>query len=158
MPSVSKVWRARPVIWDAAWQTFSNTLVKVVTPEIVGMMDRFGRTVKDLSASSPGTLRLGVALTAAVAATGPLLFVLGSVGRVATLAFSGVVGAAGLMAVGVSRTLAGIGAAAILTTTRIRAFAAGAMVLGAVGGHGAIFAAMGASLASFGRAVLLFPA
>lgn len=142
---------------DAAWQTFSNTLVKAVTPEIVGMMERLGGAVKNLSASSPGTLRLGIGLAAAAAAAGPLLFVLGSVGRVATLAFSGVVGAAGLMAVGVTRAMTGIGAAAVLATTRIRAFAAGAMVLSAVGGRGAVLGAMAASLATFGRAVLLFP-
>jgi hypothetical protein len=142
---------------DAAWQTFSNTLVKAVTPEIVGMMERLGGAVKNLSASSPGMLRLGVGLAAAAAAAGPLLFVLGSVGRVATLAFSGVVGAAGLMAVGVTKAFTGIAAASALAATRIRAFAAGAMLLGAVGGRGAILTAMGASLLSFGKAVLLFP-
>ncbi|MGB3042325.1 MAG: phage tail tape measure protein [Xanthobacteraceae bacterium] len=75
---------------DAAWQTFSNTLVKAVTPEILGMMERLGGAVKNLSASSPGMLRLGVGLAAAAAAAGPLLFVLGAVGRVGMIALRGV--------------------------------------------------------------------
>lgn len=38
---------------DAAWSTFSNTLVRAVTPEIVGMMERMAGAVKNLAASSP---------------------------------------------------------------------------------------------------------
>jgi hypothetical protein len=73
------------------------------------------------------------------------------------LTFGGIVGAAGLMAVGVTKAFTGIAAASALAATRIRAFAAGAMLLSAVGGRGAILTAMGAGLLSFGKAVLLFP-
>jgi TP901 family phage tail tape measure protein len=141
----------------AAWETFNTTLLGVAKSEIVGVMEGLAGAVKSLAATSPGLLRTGLALTGIAAAAGPLAFVLGGIGRLAATAFGGVVASAALMTAGITRALTGIGAAAVLATTRIRAFAAGAMVLGAVGGRGAVFAAMGASLASFGRAVLLFP-
>jgi len=142
---------------EAAWSQFGNSLTESVMPQLLTVFERVADFTKSLATANPALLRMGIALTAAAAAAGPLLFVLGSVGRVATLVFGGVVGAAGLMAVGVVKSFAGIAAASALAATRIRAFAAGAMVLGAVGGRGAILTAMGAGLLSFGKAVLMFP-
>jgi hypothetical protein len=36
---------------DAAWSTFSNTPVKAVIPESVGMMERMAGAVKNLAAT-----------------------------------------------------------------------------------------------------------
>jgi hypothetical protein len=141
----------------ASFDQFHNSLVKAVAPELSSTLERAANAIERIGKTSPAILKLGVGLVTAAAAAGPLAFVLGGIGRLAAGALGGVVASAALMTAGVTKALTGIGAAAVLATTRIRAFAAGAMVLGAVGGRGAVFAAMGAGLASFGRAVLLFP-
>lgn len=74
---------------DAAWQMFGNTLVKSVLPEVTSVFSRLTDWLKSLAQTSPATIRLGVGLAAAAAAAGPLLFVLGAVGRVGLLAMTG---------------------------------------------------------------------
>ena len=142
---------------SASFDQFHNSLIKSVAPELSSMLERAANAIDRIGKASPATLKLGVGLAAAAAAAGPLAFVLGGVGRLAATVFGGIVASAALMTAGVARALAGIGAAAVLATTRIRAFAAGALALNAVGGGGAVLSAMGGSLLALGRAVLLFP-
>ncbi|ARP99674.1 phage tail tape measure protein [Pseudorhodoplanes sinuspersici] len=141
---------------DAAWQVFSNTLVKAVTPEIVGMMERLASTVKNLAATSPGILKLGIGFAAAAAAAGPLLLVLGAVGRVGLLAMRGLNFA--LLGLLLPFRLLGTAVAVGLgwAATRLSAMVIGLRMLTALGA-GATLAALGGSLLALGRAVLLFP-
>src|SRR5262249_48135364 len=137
---------------DAAWQVFSNTLVKVVTPEIVGMMERLGSAVKNLAATSPGTLKLGIGFAAAAAAARSLLFVLGAVGRVGLLAMRGL----NFALLGLLSPFRLLGTAAAvglgMAATRLSAMVIGLRMLTALGA-GATLAAIGGSLLALGRAV-----
>ena len=53
---------------DAAWSSFSNTLVRAVLPEITAVFSSIAGWLKSLSQSSPATLKLGIGLTAAAGA------------------------------------------------------------------------------------------
>jgi TP901 family phage tail tape measure protein len=145
---------------SAAWESFNVSIVSAVQPEITGMMERLASAVKNLAATSPALLKSGVYLAAAAAAAGPLLFILGAVGRVGLLALRGLNFAAmALLApIGMlARGIVGVGAVALAAMARVRAMAAGLLLLNAVGGGGAVLAAIGGGLLAFGRAVLLFP-
>jgi hypothetical protein len=131
---------------DAAWQTFSNTLVKAVTPEIVSTMERLGSAVKNLAATNPALLKLGVGLTAAAAAAGPALFVLGALGRIGTFAMTALLAPIAGLANGII-TLGGALAGGVLAGLgRLRMAMAGLLALNAVGGAGAVFGALGRGL------------
>jgi hypothetical protein len=149
---------------DAAWKTFRNTLVEVVTPEIVGIAERLANAIRSLADTSPDVLKIGIGLAAALAAAGPLLFMFGALGRVAMFALGGIntalmllLAPIGLVARGLVALGAGLGVAMAASMVRIRALVAGVALLSAMGGTGAVFGALGASLLAFGRSVLLFP-
>jgi hypothetical protein len=135
----------------ASWETFSNTLVKAGLPEIVSVFSRVTKGLQSLSATNPALLRTGLAITAIGAAAGPAMFILGGIGRVATVALGGVVASAGMMAAGVTRAMVGVGAASLLAVGRLRAFAVGALALNAVGG---VRAVLGGIAGSLGRLAL----
>jgi hypothetical protein len=141
---------------DASWQTLSNTLVRAVLPELTAVFSSIAGGLKNLAASSPATLKLGIGLTAAAAAAGPLMFALGAVGRVGTFALTALLIPIGLAArgiVGLGVAMAGFATAAI---GRIAVMALGFRMLSTFGA-GATLAAMGASLGRLALAVLLFP-
>ncbi len=82
---------------DAAWKSLRNTLFDVMAPSITTGFERLADTFKSLAATSPALLKTGVALTAAAAAAGPLMFALGAVGRVALAPFRLLAGAVKLL-------------------------------------------------------------
>jgi hypothetical protein len=141
---------------SASWQTFSNTLVRVVTPEIVGMMERLASAVKNLAAASPGTLKLGIGLTAAAAAAGPLMFALGAIGRVGALALTGLLSPIAMVARGIVSLGAAMAGVAVAGVSRLATAVLGLRMLTTMGA-GATLAAIGASLGRFALATLLFP-
>ena len=141
---------------DAAWQSFSNTLVNAVLPEITTVFSRMTDWLKSLAQTNPVLLRIGVGFAAAAAAAGPLLFVLGAVGRVGLLAMRGLNFALlGLLMP--IRLVAGLLAGAFVAgIARLSAMAIGLRMLTALGA-GATLSALGGSLLALGRSILLFP-
>lgn len=140
--------------WEASWAELSNTLTQAVMPQILSLTQAMTDFTKTLSALNPKILSTGIGLAAAAAAAGPLAFVLGGIGRVAAVALGGAATAVAATATGIVSSFAMIGGGAMLALTRIRAFAAGALVLGSVGGLRAVlvglatapFAMIGAGL------------
>lgn len=148
---------------DAAWQSFSNTLVSAVLPEITNVFSRMTDWMKSLAQTNPVLLRIGIGAAAAAAAAGPLLFVLGAVGRVGLLAMRGLNLAAmallapiGLVARGIVAVGAAIGGAFVAGAARLSAMVVGFRMLTALGA-GATLSALGGSLLALGRSILLFP-
>ena len=148
---------------DAAWKRFRNTLVEAVTPQITGTAERLANAVQSLADTNPGILKLGVGLTVAAAAAGPLMFTLGALGRIAAFALRGLVGGFALLLapIGlVARGIAAIGTvlagAFVAGAARLSAMAIGFRMLTALGA-GATFSALGGSLLALGRSILLFP-
>ncbi|WP_316234866.1 phage tail tape measure protein [Bradyrhizobium sp. SZCCHNR1004] len=152
---------------DASYKGLRNTLVELVMPDILGGMKWLEGIMKDMAGSSPGLLKTGVYLGAAAAATGPLLYVLGSIGRVAMFSLRLLNGA--LMAalipvrllVGGIALLAGrlvaLGVAAIAVGARMRvAIAAMAMLRWSTMALAGV-AVLGGGLRALGAAVLAFP-
>lgn len=121
--------------------------------------------LKTLGEQNPTLLRFATWSAMAAAALGPFMFVAGTatrvlgflapalltLGRAATFGLASrlVSVAAGVRALTVAAAIGGAG--------RLRAMAAGLIALNAVGGSRAALAAIGGSIASFGRSVLLFP-
>ncbi|WP_425905467.1 phage tail tape measure protein [Nitrobacter sp. TKz-YC02] len=141
---------------SASWQTFSNTLVRTVTPEIVGMMEHLASAVKNLAATSPATLKLGIGLTAAAAAAGPLMFALGAIGRVGALALTGLLSPIAMVARGIAFIGTAVAGLAVAGLARLGTLMVGLRMLSTFGA-GATLAAIGASLGRFALATLLFP-
>lgn len=142
---------------SAAWENFNVSIMNAVRPEIVGGMERLAGAVKNLAASNPALLKLGVGLAAAAVAAGPLMFSLGALARVGTFALSALLMpiaglAQGIVMLGgalVGGTLAGL--------ARLRSLLVGIAAVNAIGGAGATFSALGGSLLALGRSILLFP-
>ena len=141
---------------SAAWENFNVSIMKAVAPNLIAGMEWLASTVKKLGATSPGILKLGVGLTAAAAAAGPLLFVLGALGRVGIFAMRGLNFAVlGLLMP--FRLLGGlIAGVATAAVGRLAAMAIGLRMLTALGA-GATLSALGGSLLALGRSILLFP-
>ncbi|CCD94692.1 Phage tail tape measure protein [Bradyrhizobium sp. ORS 375] len=140
----------------ASWEKFRNTIVESVGEDIANAFTKLTDTLQKLSATNPELLRTGVYFAAAAAAAGPLLFVLGAIGRVGILAMRGL----NLALLGVLMPLrlfagliAGVATAAV---GRLAAMAIGFRMLTALGA-GATLSALGGSLLALGRSVLLFP-
>lgn len=140
----------------AAWQSFSNTLVKAVLPEITTVFSSITGWLKSLAASNPAMLRLGIGLTAAAAAAGPLLFVFGALGRVGLLAMTGLLAPLTWVAQGIAALGVAMAGLAVAGAARLSAMVIGLRMLTALGA-GATLSAMGASLLALGRSILLFP-
>jgi Phage-related minor tail protein len=141
---------------DSAWKTFRNTIVEAIAPKIVAGAERLANAVRSLAATSPGILKLGVGFAAAAAAAGPLLFVLGALGRVGMFAMRGLNFALlGLLLPFrlLGGVIAGVATAAV---GRLAAMALGLRMLTALGA-GAALSALGGSLLALGRSILLFP-
>ncbi|WP_316233401.1 phage tail tape measure protein [Bradyrhizobium sp. SZCCHNPS2010] len=141
---------------SAAFDQLQKSIVKVVTPELSAMFDRIAGWIDRIGAYYPVLLKLGVGLTAAAAAAGPLAFVLGAVGRVGLLGMKGLnLAVMGLL---MPFRLLGTLAATALTAAaaRLGAMALGLRMLTALGA-GATLSALGGSLLSLGKSVLLFP-
>lgn len=100
----------------AAWEGFNVSIMKAVSPELIGGMERLAGAVKNLAATNPMLIKLGVAFAAAAVAAGPLLYVFGALGRVGALALAGVLASFGGIATGVTMLAAAIagGGAAII--------------------------------------------
>lgn len=141
---------------SAAWETFNVSIMNAVRPEIVGMMERLSGAVKNLAASNPALLKLGVGLTAAAAAAGPLLFAFGALGRIGAFALGALLAPIGLVARGIAAIGTVLAGAFVAGAARLSAMAIGFRMLTALGA-GATFSALGASLLAFGRSILLFP-
>lgn len=144
----------------AAFDQLQKSLVKAVAPEISSMFERIANAIDRIGKSSPALLKTGVYFAAAAAAAGPLLFVLGALGRVGLLAMRGLNFAlmALLAPIGlVARGIVGLGVAIAAGAARLSAMVLGLRMLTAIGGGSAVLAAIGGSLLAFGRAVLLFP-
>lgn len=148
---------------SAAWASFSNTLVKAVLPEITAVFSKITEGFKSLAASNPALLKVGIYLTAAAAAAGPLAFALGVAGRGAVLmsrlmllALSPVK----LLVVAIaalSRGLVMMGAAALASGARLRTIGTAMALLAVPGGARMVLASVGASLLAFGKSILRFP-
>lgn len=141
---------------DAAWQTFGNTLVKTVLPEITTVFTKLTGWLESLAKTNPATIRLSVGLAAVAAAAGPLMFVLGAVGRVGMLALAGLLTAVGMLARGIVALGAAVAGFAVAGAARLGAMAVGLRMLTALGA-GATLSALGGSLIALGRSVLMFP-
>lgn len=148
----------------AAATELKNTLVAAVTPELATIFDRIAASLKSISASNPAVLKLGVGLTAAAAAAGPLLFVLGALGRAAAFALKGLstglmllLAPIGMVARGIVGMVSMLSVGLVAGLARARAAIAGLMLLSSVGGGSAGLAAIGGTLAAFGRSILMFP-
>lgn len=148
---------------SAAWESFNVSIMKAVSPEIIGGMERLAGAVKNLAATNPMLLKIGVGLTAAAVAAGPLMFAFGALGRIATFALAGATRALGLLVVGSGLAVQGVVAlgaaftgALVAGAVRLRAMAVGLAMLSTFG-RGAMFAAIGTGLLSLGRSVLMFP-
>ena len=128
---------------EAAWSQFGDSLTKSVMPQLLNVFERVADFTKSLATANPALLRLGVGFTAAAAAAGPLMFALGSIGRLATMAIGGTVATV----LGLASGIRAVGVAATLGAVRLRAFVAGAVLLGTVGGPMAIASAAATSLA-----------
>ena len=140
----------------AAWEKFRNTIVETVGNDIANAFTKIADTLQTLSATSPALLKTGVYFAAAAAAAGPLMFVLGALGRVALLAMRGLNFAVLGMLLPfrlLAGVIAGVGAAAV---GRLAAMAVGFRMLTALGA-GATLSALGGSLLALGRSILLFP-
>ncbi|WP_047308775.1 phage tail tape measure protein [Rhodopseudomonas palustris] len=147
--------------WDNLWISIARSGVLDV---VTSMLLKMANTLNDIAKSSPAALRIGAGLAAAAAAAGPLLFVLGALGRVAAFALKGL--SAGLMlllapigmaARGIVGLTAALSVGLVAGLARLRAMAVGLALLGSVGGSGAVLGALGASLLAFGKSLLLFP-
>lgn len=159
--------------FSSALENMTITVFKSgVLEDIINLLERMAKAVNDLAETDPKKLKLATYLVAAAAAAGPLLFVLGSLGKVAIIASRGIVllarglvflataSTTGLAAriMLLARSLVVMSAAATAgLATRLRAIAAGMIALGAVGGGRAVMAAMAAGLLGLGKAALLFP-
>lgn len=140
----------------AAWEKFRNTVVDAVGNDIANAFTKVADSLQKLSETNPALLKTGVYLAAAAAAAGPLMFVLGAVGRVGILAMRGL----NLALLGVllplrllGGVIAGVATAAV---GRLAAMALGFRMLTALGA-GATLSALGGSLLALGRSILLFP-
>ncbi|MEY9138391.1 capsid protein, partial [Bradyrhizobium diazoefficiens] len=140
----------------AAWEKFRNTIVDSVGNDIANAFTKLADTLQKLSETNPALLKTGVYFAAAAAAAGPLLFVLGALGRVGLLAMRGL----NLAVLGMLlpfRLLAGvIAGVGVVAVGRLAAMALGFRMLTALGA-GATLSALGGSLLALGRAILLFP-
>lgn len=140
----------------AAWEKFRNTIVDAVGNDIANAFTKLADTLQKLSETNPALLKTGVYFAAAAAAAGPLLFVLGALGRVGLLAMRGL----NLALLGVllpfrllGGVIAGVATAAV---GRLAAMALGFRMLTALGAA-ATLSALGGSLLALGRSILLFP-
>ncbi len=150
--------------WDNLWISIARSGVLDV---VTSMLERIAKAMDDLGKSSPANLKLGVGLLAAAAAAGPLLFVLGAIGRVGAFAFKSVATGLALLfapirlaAVGIvalARGIVAAGAAALLLGGRLRAVMAAMAMLRFSTIALAGVSALGAGLAAAGAAVLRFP-
>ncbi|MDP4022056.1 phage tail tape measure protein [Methylobacterium sp. NEAU 140] len=149
----------------AAMEGLSVALGRGVFPTAAKGLTALADGVETLSTASPKLTGFAGAVGLALIALGPLMMAGG-----ASLRAIGLLGR-GLMLLGSAATLGlatrlvavakGIVAVSLAASAgavgRLRALAAGMIALGAVGGRGAVLAAIGASIASLGRAVLMFP-
>jgi len=150
--------------WDNLWISIARSGVLDV---VTDALERIAKAMDDLGKSSPAALKLGVGLVAAAAVAGPLLFVLGAIGRLGAFAFKGVAAGLALLfaplrlaavaVVGLARGLALAGAAALLFGARLRGLIAAMAMLRFSTVALAGVSALGAGLAAFGAAVLRFP-
>ncbi|WP_162820203.1 phage tail tape measure protein [Microvirga calopogonii] len=150
---------------DAALEKLSVTLGRVAFPDLAKGFSAVADGLQRLSEANPTLLKFGAYTGLATIALGPFLFAAGAtlrvvaplatalltLGRAATLGL-----AAQLTGLASSLTTLAVAASAGLVA-RIRALGAGLIVLNSVGGSTAVLAALGGSLASAGRAVLMFP-
>lgn len=144
---------------EAAWQTFGNTLVKSVLPEVTSVFTKLTGWLESLAKTNPATIRLGVGLATAAAAAGPLLFILGAVGRVGLLALRGL-NLAVMALLTPFRLLAvavrAVGVALMAGAARMSAMLIGSKMLAGLSIGTALAAAAG-GLGRLALAVLMFP-
>lgn len=141
----------------AAWESFNVSIVNAVRPEIVGMMERLAGAVKNLAASNPALLKLGVALTAAAVAAGPLMFAFGALGRIGVLGLTALLAPISLLANGVVMLGTALAGGVLAGLAGLRSLLVGIAAVNAIGGAGAVFSAIGGGLLAFGRSILMFP-
>ncbi|KRR21718.1 phage tail tape measure protein [Bradyrhizobium retamae] len=137
---------------SAAWAKLRNTVVESVGADIANAFTRLADAMQNLAKTNPALLKLAVGFAVAAAAAGPLMFVLGALGRVGLLAMRGLNLA--VMALLVPFRLLAV--AIVAATGRFAAMMLGFRMLTALGA-GATLAALGGSLLALGRAILLFP-
>lgn len=142
---------------SAAWESFNVSTMKAVSPEIIGGMERLAGAVKNLAATNPMLIKLGVELTAAAVAAGPLMFAFGALGRIGTLALGALLTPIAGLAQGTVMLGGALAGGVLAGLARLRAAMAGLLVLNAFGGAGAVFSAIGGGLLAFVRSILLFP-
>jgi len=150
---------------DAALEKLSVTMGQIAFPDLAKGFSTVANGLQHLSDNNPALLKFVTFTGLASIALGPLVWAAGgaaralgflvpallNLGRAATIGLAAQVAA-------VARSVAALAlAAGAGLAGRIRALTAGLVMLGTVGGRGAILSAIGASLASFGRAVLMFP-
>lgn len=159
--------------FSSALENMTITIFKSgVLEDIINLLERMQKAINDLAETDPGKLKLATYLVAAAAAAGPLLFVLGSLGKVAILASRGIV----LLARGLvflatalttglaarvmllSRSLVALSVAASASlAARLRTIGTALALLAVPGGGRLVLGAIGASLLAFGKSVLMFP-
>ncbi|WP_311276177.1 phage tail tape measure protein [Methylobacterium sp. WCS2018Hpa-22] len=149
----------------AAVEKFAVTLGRAAFPDIAKGVKAITNALDGLSKSNPTLLRFGAAVGLAAIALGPFLIFGGATVRVVGLL------AKSLLLLGTASTLglatrlvaiaSGLRAIVAVTTVaaiaRLRAFAAGLIVLGAVGGARGVLLALAGTVAALGRALLAAP-
>lgn len=121
--------------------------------------------LQSLSKQNPTLLRFATWGLMATAALGPFLLVAGSAARVIGFLAPALLNLGRAATLGLAVRLGaiakGVGALALATAGgiagRIRALAAGLVMLGTVGGSRAVLSGLAGGLSSFGRSVLMFP-
>ncbi|MDP4021050.1 phage tail tape measure protein [Methylobacterium sp. NEAU 140] len=150
---------------SAALEALAVSLGRAVFPAAAKGITAVSDAVTALATASPRVTGALGAIGVGLVALGPLMMLGGAgvrgvallarglllLGSAATLGLATqlVAVAKGIVAVSLAASAGAVG--------RLRALAAGMIALGAVGGRGAILATIGASIASLGRAVLMFP-
>ncbi|WP_194164506.1 phage tail tape measure protein [Microvirga thermotolerans] len=151
--------------FEAAIEKLSVTLGRVAFTDFVSGFSRVVDAIQSLSEANPKLLKFTVYAGLASIALGPLMMAAGATARAVGLLATGLLSLGRAATVGLAAQLVtvagGVRALAVATVAgaagRLRGMAAGLIALNAVGGSTAVLGAIGGSILSFGRAVLMFP-
>lgn len=150
---------------SAALEALSVSLGRAVFPTAAKGITAVSDAVTALATASPRVTGALGAIGLGLVALGPLMMLGGAGIRGVALLARGLLLLGNAATLGLATRLIavakGIAAVSLAASAgaagRLRALAAGMIALGAVGGRGAVLAAIGASIARFGKAILLFP-
>lgn len=150
---------------SAALEALSVSLGRAVFPTAAKGIAALSDAITEIATASPRVSGALGAIGLGLVALGPLMMLGGAGVRGVALLARGLLLLGNAATLGLATRLIavakGIAAVSLAASAgaagRLRALAAGMIALGAVGGRGAVLAAIGASIARFGKAILLFP-